>query len=312
MKNWIRNANMRRLAPLGLVLLAVLLILPMSTRAADGDIYVPFQTAQIDEVHLIIVNQVDGGTLTPSRKTACIGNPVLLTAVSDIDTQPAMPAVVDEEGNDIEVTDEGEGVYSFIMPDCAVEVTGSFPLIPMSFSDVKSSDWFYNPVLWVARHQVMDGTNGKFEPRKLVDRAMLTQLLYELDGANPVESKSSFEDVLTGSPYEDCVNWAMETRVVRGGFPTFDIAGNLRREQVALMLFNYARYKGYDLSRQPLALTDFTDCDDVEYWAVPGVEWAIYKGIFTADGDGMLNPKATVTRAELAAMLQCFCQTVVS
>ena len=124
-------------------------------------------------------------------------------------------------------------------------------------------------------------------------RAMLMTILARMDG----------QDVTGGSTwYEKAMNWAKANGVSDGTMPEV----NITREQLATMLYSYAKLKGMNTIPNGMALSKFSDADSISTWASEAVSWAAYSGIISGRSNGTVDPQAGATRAEMAVMLQQF------
>ena len=133
----------------------------------------------------------------------------------------------------------------------------------MTFSDVKAGDWFYDAVLYAYENGLMSGTGAAaFSPNQTLTRAMVAQVLYSMEGA-PAGGTSTFTDVAAGTWYASAVNWAAGNGVVSGyGDGTFGPNDNVTREQVAMILYSFAKSKGIRCVRegQPVFLCRHVQC----------------------------------------------------
>lgn len=194
----------------------------------------------------------------------------------------------------------------------------------MQFNDVKESDWFYDYVVFVFEHGLMQGTGSNFAPLSNTTREQLIQVLYNIEG-NPgimvsgiARARSAFPD-LEDSWYTDAVVWAYESGVTSGmtdatGKTIFGVGVNLTREMLVTMLYNYDKGLGKDVTGTA-DLTVFPDGNKVSSWATPAFKWAVSEGIIggkkiTKDGVStlMLDPQGLATRAELATILAQYAQ----
>lgn len=178
---------------------------------------------------------------------------------------------------------------------------------PMNFTDVKTSDWFYDEVLYVYTNQIMAGTSTtQFSPNTNLSRAMVVTMLYRVEGEPAVTTASSFSDVRdTASWYYKAVCWAAKNGIVNGVTDTtFAPNTNITREQLAAILYRYAGYKGKSTAATT-PLTGYADASTVSNYATTAVKWAVGEGIITGDA-GRLLPKGNATRAQAAAMFQRF------
>ena len=180
----------------------------------------------------------------------------------------------------------------------------------MSFTDVKSDDWYYSSVRYAYDNGLFSGVSHEsFGPGDSMDRSMLATVLYSLDG-KPAAGKSGFADVADGAWYADAVAWAAEHGIVSGvGGGAFTPGGTITREQLAVMLYRYAQYKGYDVSKTA-DLSGYADQDKLSDWAAQAVQWACGSGLMTGRSAAQLAPEGTLTRAEAATMLKAFCENV--
>lgn len=174
------------------------------------------------------------------------------------------------------------------------------------FTDVGESDWFYESVAFVVQKGLFSGTGSStFSPEDDMTRAMLVTVLYRLAGA-PGGGTNSFSDVPAGSWYADPVAWASGQGIVKGcGSGEFRPADPITREQLAVILYNYARSRGYSVSGFSDA-SQFADGSKVSAWAAEAMKWAAGTGLITGKGSGILDPQGNAARAQVAAVLQRF------
>ena len=177
---------------------------------------------------------------------------------------------------------------------------------------VPEGHWAYGAIKYVLERHIMSGTSKTtFEPNGTVTRAMVVNMLYNLAGEPSHSGKSKFTDVPAGKWYTDAVLWASESKIVSGkGNSIFDPDGAVTREELAIMMQNYAKYIGknvsasYDLSR-------FADANEVDWWATDAVKWACANGVIKGSDEGgklYLNPKGNATRAQIAVIFENFCK----
>ena len=182
------------------------------------------------------------------------------------------------------------------------------------FTDVtEGDDWFYDAVAYVYENGIMAGTSETtFEPGMLLDRAMAAQLFYNLEGKPAVTGDSAFSDVASSHWAVDAITWAAENEVVAGiGGNLYDPDSNVTREQFAQMLYNYAQYKGYDLTANG-DLTQFPDAGSISSWAETALSWANGKGLINGHENGTIDPKGSTIRAQAASILAQFDQSFIS
>ena len=263
--------------------------------------------------YAITVEDSDNGTVTPSRTRAPKGLTVTLTVKPDEGYKLDTLTVTDKNGNELKLTDKGNGKYTFTMPASAVTVEASFtkddtPVdTGLPFTDVKTDDWFFEAVKYVYDNKLMDGTSTTtFAPLMTTNRAMIVTILWRLEGQPETDATLSFTDVESGVWYTDAVNWATSKGIVKGYSDTvFAPNDTVTREQLATILYRYAEYKEYDVSAKG-DLTTFTDGSAVSTWAADGMTWAVGAELITGKDGGKLDPTGTATRAEVATILMRF------
>ena len=178
------------------------------------------------------------------------------------------------------------------------------------FTDVKPGDWYYDAVKFVFDNNFMDGVgDGKFNPDGTLTRAMIAQVLYNLEGETS-SYPTVFDDVAKSAWYADAVNWAAASGIVEGkGNNKFDPNAAITRQEMAAILYRYSELKGYDVSDVD-SLAAFTDADKVASWAKEPMGWAVENYVINGKGNGKLDPTGTATRAEVAQILMNLCNNV--
>lgn len=175
------------------------------------------------------------------------------------------------------------------------------------FTDVSQSDWFYDNVMFVYGRKIMAGTSSTtFSPHNAATRGMMATILWRMEGSPAVTGKSPYTDVASGKYYTDAVIWTTQKGIFSGyGDKTFRAEESITREQLAAIFYQYAKYKGYNLSPKA-ELGKFRDKDDISDWAKEAMQWAVGSGLINGKGTHTLDPKGTATRAEIAAILHRF------
>ena len=180
------------------------------------------------------------------------------------------------------------------------------------FTDVtEGEDWFYDAVAYVYENGIMAGTDETiFDPYMELDRAMAAQLFYNLEGKPAVTGDSTFTDVTSGHWAVDAITWAAQNDIVAGiGGGLYDPDSNVTREQFAVMLYKYARFKGYDLTAAG-DLTQFPDAGSISSWAETALSWANGKGLINGHEDGTIDHQGSTIRAQAASIMANFDQNV--
>jgi uncharacterized repeat protein (TIGR02543 family) len=247
---------------------------------------------------------------------------------------------------DVEIIASGSKNASFIMPDKNITVTANWsysgggndggngngggkknpatppaqevpveklPVPPVNvptFNDVNDNDWFAGSVRWAYENGLMRGiTETNFAPHLSATRGMIVTILHRLGGSAETTAGSPFTDTASDY-YAEAVNWAVMNNIVSGyGDGRFGPEDSITREQLAVILMNYAKLKGYDVS-VTADISQFSDSSSVSDWAADAIAWANAAGLINGKGGGILDPGGEATRVELAAILQRFIEYI--
>ena len=257
----------------------------------------------------------DNGTLSVDRY-ATEGERVTIT-VSPDDAYKLDDLSVTAHGKDVELTANGDGTFSFTMPSADVKISSTFaadldwtepeePATDVSdiFIDVAPNAWYKDAVQYAFDNGLMTGTSDtEFAPEATTTRAMIVSILARLENVTSAEA-AGFADVSAGDWYATAVNWAASAGVVSGtGDGNFSPNAAITREQLAAMLMNYSAWKGENVSaRADLS----TYSDQPSTWAEETMSWAVAEGLINGVTADQLQPQASATRAQVAAILQRF------
>ena len=178
------------------------------------------------------------------------------------------------------------------------------------FTDVKTGDWFAEEVQYVVDKGLMSGTSKTtFAPSATTTRGMIVAILHRLE-KEPAATASAFTDVKAGAYYEKAINWAAANDIVKGVTETtFAPDQAITREQMAAILYRYAQFKGYDMSKAN-KLDAYADAAQVSAYAVPAMQWANAENLITGKSATVLDPKGNATRAEVSSILMRFCENI--
>ena len=181
----------------------------------------------------------------------------------------------------------------------------------LPFTDVDESDWCYDAVAYVHARGIMNGyADQTFGPQRQISRAQLAQVLYNLEGRPQVSSAAEgCTDLTPGAWYESAVSWAVESGIL-SGYADGRMQPNrsVSRQQLAAMLYRYARHKGYDTSPRA-ELDGYRDAGQAAAYAQEALQWAVALGIVNGTSGTTLSPNASASRAQSAAMLMRFCES---
>ena len=165
----------------------------------------------------------------------------------------------------------------------------------LPFTDVSANNWFYDGVKYAYEKGLMNGTSSNaFSPNANTTRGMIVTILARVEGVNT-----------NGTPwYAAGQKWAMDNGISDGT----NMPGVITREQLATILYRYAKQKGYDVSKSA-ALTGFSDADKVSGYAAEAMQWAVAEGLLQGS-NGKLNPQGSATRAQVATILMRFMEKI--
>ena len=178
----------------------------------------------------------------------------------------------------------------------------------MKFKDVSSNDWFYSSVMYVNKYGLMTGLNEtEFGPVQSLARAQFAMILYRMNGSPAVNYTNKFKDVSAGIWYTDPIMWASNKGVVTGySNGNFGPGDNINREQMAVMMYRYAKTQGYDVSAS-VELGNYKDGANVSGFAKQAMQWCVAEGIITGKYNGtQLDPQGNAIRAECATIIRRF------
>ena len=258
--------------------------------------------------YLIQLPEVEGGTVTADLAAARQGTEVTLTVTPDEGFALASLAVTDFFGNQVDVSRNSDGTYSFVMPASQVTVSAVFAPAQLPFTDVTEANWYYDEVYYVWANGLMQGTSAAtFGPNVDTTRAMVVTILWRLEGEPASGYDMDYSDVAGGAWYADAVRWATEHGIVNGSEGQFYPGGTVTREQLAAMLYRYAQYKGYDLTGGDLS--GFADAGAVSGWAETSLAWAVSQSLIQGSAN-QIDPTGSAIRAQLAAILMRFCENL--
>lgn len=264
----------------------------------------------------ISVDKTTGGKVTVTPGRADKGDTVTIRVTPDEGYELDKLVVTDKNGENVKLISKGDGKYTFTMPGSQVTVEASFIKNDVgpadTFVDVPVGAWYYNAVGYAVENGLMSGTSSRtFQPDATLSRGMIAQMLYALEGKPNVSSVAGFKDVSPDDWYAKAANWAQSKGVITGyNGDVFGPNDPLTREQLALILFNYANLNGYDTSAKA-SLSSFDDGASTSAWAKDAVSWAVGAGLLSGKGAGMLYPTGTATRAEVAQIMMNFCENIV-
>ena len=198
--------------------------------------------------------------------------------------------------------------------DGALQVTAKLPSAADKFTDVKPDNWFYDAVCYVSENGIFNGTSKTtFTPGGFMTRAMVVTVLARMAGIDETEyaGASGFSDVKQGSWYAPSVAWAAKYGIVLGtGNGRFSPDNYVTRQEMATMFVRYFTIFGVSLGDQNLTGSVPNDLDYAADWAKESILVLWQRGLLRGDGNGAVNPKRSMTRAECATLCTRIHQTV--
>lgn len=244
---------------------------------------------------------ITGGTLTVSPEKAAKGSTVTITVKPDDGYELDKLTVTDAKGNELELTDKGNGTYTFTMPASKVEIQVSFKeragQVDNPFTDVSKSAYYYDAVLWAVENGVTNGTTATtFSPDATVTRAQMVTFLWRAHGAPAATGSNPFADVDKDDYYYDAVLWAVENGVTNGTTATtFRPDAPVTRAQAVTFQWRAAG--------SPATSGDSFDDVAADTWYTNAVTWAVEQGITNGTSPTTFSPETAVSRAQAVTFL---------
>ena len=243
--------------------------------------------------------KTENGTVTVSPRSAEKGDTVTITVKPDSGYQLDDLTVTDKNGNELKLTDKGNGKYTFTMPASKVEIKATFvkEVETSPFSDVSTSAYYYEAVKWAQEKGITGGIgNGLFGPNQPCTRAQIVTFLWRAAGSPEPKTMSSFADVSMDAYYAKAVAWAVENGITTGtGDGKFSPDATCTRAQSVTFLFRA-------IGKLVDSKAEFSDVLTDSYYA-NAVAWAVENGVTNGIGDGLFGPDNSCTRAQIVTFL---------
>ena len=247
--------------------------------------------------------KTENGTVTVSTKNATSGSTVTITVKPDDGFKLDELTVIDKNGNELKLTDKGNGKYTFTMPASKVEIKATFvkEVETSPFSDVSTSAYYYEAVKWAQEKGITGGIgNGLFGPNQPCIRAQIVTFLWRAAGSPVVNYAMNMSDVPEGSYYAEAVRWALSEGITTGTTEnTFFPDSECTRAQAVAFLFRYAASEAVTLQE---LVSGFSDADSVPGYALPAMNWALAEEIVQGNGSKLM-PNDSCTRAQIVTFL---------
>lgn len=217
---------------------------------------------------------------------------------------------------DFDGSGQGSSSVEPIIPEVVGSCKGGDRCPSRAFEDLREAMdkdpavWYHAAIDYVLNRGLMQGGDGKlFYPDGNLTRAMMVQILYNMEGKPAYSADNPYSDVPDYEWYYAAVLWAMENDIITGYDGKFSPADPITREQMAVILYRYACFKGLEVSgRDDLAA--FSDGNATSEWALEQMQWAVKEGLLSGKGDGILDPLGTAARSEVAQIFMNYATKV--
>ena len=252
-----------------------------------------------------VPDKTDHGSVTVSPKNASAGSTVTITVKPDSGYVLETISVTDKNGNDLKLTDMGNGKYTFTMPASKVEIKATFMednSVLNFFYDVPNDAYYYEAIKWAAENGITGGVgNSLFAPNQPCTRAQIVTFLWRAAGSPVVNYRMPFTDVDEGAYYAEAVRWAASCGIVTGlTETTFGTDSVCTRAQAAAMIYRCAQAQGKGFTGAWMFHLPFTD---VPEWAYESVAWCYMNGVTTGVSETSFAPGNDCTRAQIVTFL---------
>ena len=254
---------------------------------------------------ITVPDKTENGSVSVSPKNASKGSTVTITVTPDGGYVLETISVTDKNGNDLKLTDRGNGKYTFTMPGSKVEIKVTFMednSVLNFFYDVPNDAYYYEAVKWAVENGITGGVgNSLFAPNQPCTRAQIVTFLWRVAGSPVVNYLMPFTDVDESAYYAEAVRWAASCGIVTGlTETTFGANGVCTRAQATAMIYRYAQAQGKGFTGAWMFLLPFTD---VPEWAYESVAWCYMNGVTTGVSETSFAPGNDCTRAQIVTFL---------
>lgn len=250
-------------------------------------------------------DSAENGSVSASRKNASKGTVVTVTVQPEAGYVLETLTVTDKNGNVLELTDKGNGQFTFIMPGSKVEIAATFMednSVLNFFYDVPNEAYYFEAVKWAVAQEITDGVGGNlFAPDQPCTRAQIVTFLWRAAGCPEPKRTGSFSDVAAESYYAKAVAWAAETGITGGtGEGRFSPDAACTRGEIVTLLYRYLQSKGEGFTGNWMFLLPFTD---VPEWCYEAVAWCYMKNITEGTSATTFSPGDPCTRGQIVTLL---------
>ena len=260
-----------------------------------------------DPTYAVSTPAAENGSVMVSPKNASAGSTVTITVKPDSGYVLETISATDRNGNDLKLTDKGNGKYTFTMPTSKVEIKVTFMednSVLNFFYDVPNGAYYYDAVKWAVNNGITGGVgNSLFAPNQPCTRGQIVTFLWRAAGSPVVNYAMNMTDVAEDAYYGEAVRWALSEGITTGiGDITFGPDAACTRAQAVAFLFRYAVASGMDAVTLADLISGFADAASVPGYAVSAMNWALSQGIMQGSGTQLLSGN-TCTRAQIVTFL---------
>ena len=250
-------------------------------------------------------DSAENGSVSASRKNASKGTVVTVTVQPEAGYVLETLTVTDKNGNVLELTDKGNGQFTFLMPGSKVEIAATFMednSVLNFFYDVPNEAYYFEAVKWAVAQEITSGVgNNLFAPDQPCTRAQIVTFLWRAAGCPEPQSTGSFSDVSEGSYYAKAVAWAAANGITGGtGEGRFSPDAACTRGEIVTLLYRYLQSKGEGFTGNWMFLLPFTD---VPEWCYEAVAWCYMKNITEGTSATTFSPDDPCTRGQIVTLL---------
>ena len=274
----------------------------------------------VDQYSIDAPSNIQNGSVTVNTNSATVGSTVTITVTPDKGYKLNTLTVKDETGNLLTLTKVNDTTYTFMMPASKVMISATFvkdgtcaldDTCPAAkFTDLDLTAWYHDGVHFCVENGLIQGYPGNlFGPEDSLTRAQIVVILWRMEECPVTDYAMTFKDV-KAEWYTEAIRWAQSTGIVAGySTEAFGPDDPITREQMATILYRYAKYHDVDVANTN-TLAGFDDLTDVSSWALDAMKWANAVGLVKGRTTTTLVPAAEIKRVEAAAMIQRYCENI--
>ena len=261
---------------------------------------VPYRVTYTPSYPVNVPEETEHGAVTSSVERAFWGNLVTITVKPDSGYVLETLTVTDQNGKELELTDKGDGVYTFAMPSGEVTIKAAFMednSILNFFIDVPNDAYYYEAVKWAVENGITNGVGyNLFAPGRPCTRAQIVTFLWRAAGSPEPKSMTSFSDVPADSYYAKAVAWAVENGIALG------VSADRFAPDDTCTRAHAVTFLARALNGKAEGKAEFIDVSENSYYA-GAVAWASENGVTEGIGMGKFGPNSDCTRGQIVTFL---------